>query len=273
MSGGITRLKEHLANQAGNVAPCPKVSSDVRKEMRNLLDNFKAAKKDKAKRAQEFEEEMVGSYRHTQYDDDEEDDDIDQRLAHERYQSWMQHEADHRRPYRQFAYGEGGSRLTHNCIGQGPSKKQAYLPEAYKEMKGYIKTLAPIWDERGVTIMCDGWTGPKDMHVINFLVYSVRGTIFHKSVDASNVLREDENYYFKLMKDVVEEIGPQRVIQIVTDNEAAVKLGGKKIMETYPHIYWTACAAYCLDLLLEDLGKRKSIHAVIEQAKEVSRFI
>ncbi|XP_074314312.1 uncharacterized protein LOC141649523 [Silene latifolia] len=124
---------------------------------------------------------------------------------------------------------------------------EIYLPETYNEMKEFIKTLEPVWDERGVSIMCDGWTGPTNMHIINFLVYSVRGTIFHKSVDASHVLRKDANYYFKLMKDVVKEIDPHRVIQMVTDNEAAVKA--------------------------EDLGKRKNIKAVIEQAQKVTRFI
>ncbi|KAK9749839.1 hypothetical protein RND81_02G154500 [Saponaria officinalis] len=120
-----------------------------------------------------------------------------------------------------------------------------YLLEAYKEMKEYIKSLAPIWDERGVTVMCDVWTGPTDMHIIIFLVYSVRGTIFYKSIGATSVLCKDANYCFKLMKDV--------------------------LMEKYPHIYWTACVAHCLDLLLENLANK--VARFIYHYKWVSNYM
>ncbi|KAF2297312.1 hypothetical protein GH714_021236 [Hevea brasiliensis] len=59
---------------------------------------------------------------------------------------------------------------------------------------------------------------------------------FHKFIDASNVERKDAEYYFKIMKEVVEEIDPEKVIQVVTDNEAAIKAGGKKIMKKFPNL-------------------------------------
>ena len=37
-------------------------------------------------------------------------------------------------------------------------------------------------------------------------------------------------------------------------------------MEKRPHIYWTPCAAHCLDLMLEDIGKIKKIKQTIEKA-------
>ena len=37
----------------------------------------------------------------------------------------------------------------------------------------------------GVTIMCDSWTGPTGMSIINFMVYSNGCMFFHKSIDAS----------------------------------------------------------------------------------------
>ena len=104
-------------------------------------------------------------------------------------------------------------------------------------MEEYIASFESIWKERCVTIMCDGWGGTTRMSIINFMVYSNRGTIFHKSVDASLVPSKDANYYFGLMKSVVQEIGPEKVVQIVTDNEAAMKAGGKKLMNEFSHIY------------------------------------
>ncbi|XP_043813655.1 uncharacterized protein LOC122723833 isoform X2 [Manihot esculenta] len=140
-------------------------------------------------------------------------------------------------------------------------------------MKKYIASFDGIWKERGVTIMCDGWSGPTRMSIVNFLVYSNRGTMFYKSINASDVEHKDGEYYFKIMKEVVEEIGPQKVVQVVTDNEAAIKLGGKKLMEKFPNLYLTVCSAHCIDLILEDIGKKKSVKKIIVQAKVITQFI
>lgn len=114
------------------------------------------------------------------------------------------------------------------------------LPKQYKFMKQYIASFALTWKEKGVIITCDGWTGPTRMHIINFFVYSMRRTIFHELVDASEVQFGDVNYYLRLMKKVIEEAGPDQVIQIVTDNEAAMKAAGKKLINIFLNLCWTA---------------------------------
>jgi hypothetical protein len=44
-------------------------------------------------------------------------------------------------------------------------------------------------------------------------------------------------------------------------------------MDKIPHLFWTPCAAQCLDLLLKDIGKIKEFNTCINMAKKVSRFI
>ncbi|KAL2905960.1 Uridylate kinase [Bienertia sinuspersici] len=92
-----------------------------------------------------------------------------------------------------------------------PKKKQMKLgtglsPEECKQMKEYIKSFAPIWNERGVTIMCNGWQGSTNMHIINLYTLLVV-----QSVDATDVYKKDANYYFCLMEKVVEEVGEERL--------------------------------------------------------------
>ena len=74
--------------------------------------------------------------------------------------------------------------------------------------------------------------------------------------------RKDAEYLFKLMKKVVEEVGAEKVVQIVTDNAAPMKAAGERLMEEFPHLYWTACAAHCI-LILENFGKLDHIANVI----------
>jgi hypothetical protein len=148
------------------------------------------------------------------------------------------------------------------------------LNEECKDIQDYINRMKPFWEERGVTIMCDGWTnGINHMHIMNFLVHCSRGTVFIKSIDASDVASRNTEYYFNLLDKMVEEVGEEYVVQIVTDNEAALKAAGLKLMEKRPTLYWSPCAAHCLDLCLEDIGKKSNVQKVLDEAKKVTLFI
>lgn len=38
-------------------------------------------------------------------------------------------------------------------------------------------------------------------------------------------------------------------------------------------MYWTPCAAHCMDLMFEDIGKRGNVAAVVKAARMISKFI
>ena len=59
--------------------------------------------------------------------------------------------------------------------------------------------------------MCDGWTGPTKLSIINFMVYSKGSTIFLKSVDASDKIK-DNKYIYGLLKGVIKEVGEANVV-------------------------------------------------------------
>ena len=103
---------------------------------------------------------------------------------------------------------------------------EVYLPMEYEALQNWIKSHKSSWAERGVTIMCDGWSRPTRKHIVNFLVCSNRGTTFQKSVDVTDVPSRVADYYLGLMDKVVDEIGEEYVVQIVIDNEAAIKAAG-----------------------------------------------
>ena len=72
-----------------------------------------------------------------------------------------------------------------------------YLEFEYKNISEWIHKLKDTWAERGLTIICDGWTDSiNHTHIINFLVYCIKGETFLKSVDASSVHIRNTDYYF-----------------------------------------------------------------------------
>ncbi|MBA0755900.1 hypothetical protein Gogos_020816, partial [Gossypium gossypioides] len=111
--------------------------------------------------------------------------------------------------------------------------------------------------------MCDGWKGTRNQHIINFLIYSPRGIIFKKSIDANSVTSHTTEYYFNIMDKIVDEIGEEFIVQFVIDNEAAIKAGGKMLIQKRRHLYWSACFAHCLDHILEETGNKKSVRRVL----------
>ena len=44
-------------------------------------------------------------------------------------------------------------------------------------------------------------------------------------------------------------------------------------MERYQSLYWTPCAAHCIDLMLEDMGKIPWIKEIVELARSVIKII
>ena len=119
--------------------------------------------------------------------------------------------------------------------------------------------------------MLDGWTGPTRLSIINFMVYSKGSTVFLKLADASNNIK-DHKYIYKLLKNVIKEVGVDNVVQIVTNNRSMFVKTWKVLMKKF-NLYWTPCVAHCIDLMFEDIGKRPSIRNVICSDHKITNFI
>ena len=99
------------------------------------------------------------------------------------------------------------------------------------------------WKHYGCTLMSDGWSDRRGRHLINFLVNSPEGTYFLESIDASSEVH-DAYMLAGLLEKKVEEIGKDKVVQVVTDNGANFKAAGKILMDRIPTIFWTSmCCA------------------------------
>ncbi|XP_028113479.1 uncharacterized protein LOC114311535 [Camellia sinensis] len=128
------------------------------------------------------------------------------------------------------------------------------------------------WKQYGCSIMFDGWTDGKSRVLINFLVNSPTGTWFLKSIDASDTIKNGE-LMFNYLDSVVDEIGEDNVVQVITDNASNYVNVGSRLMEKRKKLYWTPCAVHCIDLMLEDIGKLKVCDQTLSLARQVVKFI
>ncbi|XP_039020742.1 uncharacterized protein LOC120152615 [Hibiscus syriacus] len=149
------------------------------------------------------------------------------------------------------------------AIGQfGPGMKAPSMYELrvpilnkeVEEVQNQIVENKKEWAEKGCSILSDGWRDSVVQKDINFLVNSPKGSVFVKSHDVSDVSK-DADLLFHVLDKMVEEVGEENVVQVVTDNASAYVKAGKLMEAKRQHLYWTPCAAHCLDLMLEDIGK------------------
>ena len=77
--------------------------------------------------------------------------------------------------------------------------------------------------------------------------------IYHTSIDTTNISKTAD-HICSLIDKVVNEVGEENIVQIVTENKASFKASGHLLMEKRKYLFWSPCAAHCIDLILEDFG-------------------
>ncbi|KAK9283027.1 hypothetical protein L1049_011255 [Liquidambar formosana] len=146
------------------------------------------------------------------------------------------------------------------------------LKNSVDEVKSDIDRYMGTWGRTGCSVLVDQWNTEKGRALINFLVYCPEGTMFLKCVDVSDIINSSDALY-ELLKEVVEEVGVRHVLQVITNGEEQYMAAGKKLTDVFPTLYWSMCAAHCIDLMLEDFGKLEWINAILEQARSITRFV
>ncbi|XP_015949126.1 uncharacterized protein LOC107474054 [Arachis duranensis] len=158
---------------------------------------------------------------------------------------------------------------------KGPSYDEMrvhLLADLKRECQLLVEKYRSSWKSTGCTLMADGWTDQRQRTLINFLVYCPAGMSFVKTVDASDVIKT-ANALFNLFADVIEWVGPSNIVHVVTDNAANYVSAGKLIHEKYPNIFWSPCAAHCINLILKDIASLPHIADLASRASKVTVFV
>ena len=124
----------------------------------------------------------------------------------------------------------------------------------------------------GLTMISDGWSNVQNRPLINFLSVTPEGAVFLGACDTSGEVK-DSAYIAEKFGEQIEKVGADKVVQIITDSASNCVAARKLIAKKYPHTTCAPCAAHCVDLLLEDIGKLSWIASVIAEGHDVVKFI
>ncbi|XP_042018199.1 uncharacterized protein LOC121765966 [Salvia splendens] len=305
MNRGITRAKEHLMGKKGKVAPCPSCPKQVRDELWDHFQSKKNFGSSDFAKYTEFVD-LGGTDSTSGIGNADEDATVVRgpmdafmkrgaaasagKLSKENMRQQNVKESLDKKAVAlvhqdiaRFWYHAGLSfnaiRLPYfdrmvKSIGEFdknlpvPSYHDIRVPLLHKEMEhteALFEKKKKVWTEVGCSIMSDGWSDRKQRSIINFLVNSPSGSVFIRSIDASGIVKTGEKI-FEMLDSMVDEIGEENVVQVVTDNGSNYVAAGKLLMAKREHLYWTPCAAHCIDLMLEDIGKIVVIKNTIKRS-------
>lgn len=128
-------------------------------------------------------------------------------------------------------------------------------------------------DQTNLILISDGWTNVRCEHIVNFCIKAPdQHTIFYKSVCTKGIVQDAEGVA-KAICEVIDELGPQKFSQVITDNAPVMQAAWRIIEETYSNITANGCSAHGMNLLLKDISKFPQNQEVIKKNEKISQFV
>ncbi|KAL5739818.1 hypothetical protein ACOSQ2_028998 [Xanthoceras sorbifolium] len=146
------------------------------------------------------------------------------------------------------------------------------LKEEFDSTKEALQQQQQEWKLGGCSIMTDAWTDRKRRSIMNLCVNCRLGTTFVSSKESSEEAHTGEHIFDYVFK-CIEDVGPENVVQVVTDNASNNMAAAKLLKDRMPHIFWSSCATHTINLMLEGIGKIPKFKKTLDSAKAFTIFI
>lgn len=313
LSGGIYRLKCHVAGRTGNVKACDKANDEAKKACREALDGVKMKKKQKQSEESETRKEVSISDGAAEMNEDIEPLPIDigpmgrfveinpqqhydssttkftrqanlvalldKKKVLETQQYIARWVIESGIPFN--AIQNDSFKLMTEAIGQfgpglpTPSRYRMSGPCLKAEVsrvKNSLKKHEEEWSISGCSIMTDAWTDRKRRSIMNLCVHCGEGISFISSREDSDASHTG-SYIFEYVDKCIEQVGEEKVVQIVTDNASNNMAAATLMKAKRPNIFWTSCATHTVNLMLEGIGKLPRFKSAIDKARALTIFI
>ncbi|KAK7386773.1 hypothetical protein VNO78_27109 [Psophocarpus tetragonolobus] len=311
--GGINRFKTHLAGERGQCEKCKNVPADVRFQMKQNLDECKHRKRKVQEEyvdSNRFSEDQMRVIEHVvqepirvcNINQSQKGKNINRvgeyfvprtiPRAQPTIKSMLQSHEVMEKCDLAIAKWMIDASVPFNAINSayyqpmidaissmGPSYKgpnfhrvRGYLLNKWvDDVRKLVDGYRIVWKQTGCTLIADGWT-KRCRTFINFLVYCPKGIVFLRSVDASHASKNAEMLY-KLFREMVLFVGPENVVHVVTNNAEIYVAAGRLLEAEFPMLYWSPCAAHCINLMLHDIGKLEEVSETMSHASKVTKYI
>jgi hypothetical protein len=279
--GGAGRIREHLTGEKNAIIkPCTKVTRQVVEELQLLLKDKNEEKN--RKRKNELLEQATTSKakaiaRNTGIQQSlpsmfSNKDAVDASVARAFYSAGLPVNVLNNPDFRQALtdvakFGPGYTPPSEFCV------RTSLLQREVVKVKAQIKsTVTNDIHVTGTTIVSDGWADVTNRPIINYILVCPKGEVFLDSTDTSGEEKTSQFIADEIEKQL-EAVGPQNVVQVITDSASNCKGSWIILSNKFPHLVCGPCTAHCLDLLLEDLVKPDWIKTNFQEGRDIVNFM
>ncbi|XP_070702990.1 uncharacterized protein [Pempheris klunzingeri] len=122
-----------------------------------------------------------------------------------------------------------------------------------------------------VTVICSGWSNINETGTIIYVV-STPVPLFYKCTKT----REQTHtctFIAEELKEIINEVGPQKVFAVVTDDAPEMMAARAQVEEAFPHISAISCTVCSIQQLLDDVVAQPSMKALCRRAEQVARHV
>ncbi|CAL2265150.1 unnamed protein product [Prunus armeniaca] len=250
-SGGISRLKHHLGQTHHGMQPCKKVPEHVKKECAATLKNLQLEKRKKSEMLKEIGDGPGGGALSMETSLDEEYGIPGTRSA--TVDEALRAQPKSKGPIDRFVTSEAWQSTLNSAYKQEERKEvcRKIGRSFFSRALPFNIVNDPFWLPmvEGIAAYGVGFK-PPSMH-------ELRTWILKEEVGDINTMMEEH----------------KKAWAYPADNASNYKNAGVKLMEKRKKLWWTPCAAHCIDLMLEDISKMKAFEDTIRLAKQVVKFI
>ncbi|RLN34641.1 hypothetical protein C2845_PM03G19120 [Panicum miliaceum] len=299
-SSSYTRVEAHLLQKSGKgISKCPKVSYEMLSEMRREVERCKEMERAKTRTVALPVAPSTSNYNKKNK----------RGPASMLEKSWALQDRKHldalivramysggisfnflRNPYFREAFAFACSRNLQGYTIPGYNRaRESLLKQERRHIETLLESTKSTWPEKGVTICSDGWSDPQRRPIINFIAVSEKAPMFLRADNCDGEYKSKE-YIAEKLRAIIDEVGRQNVVQIITDNAANCKGAGLLIEAEYDSIFWTPCVVHTLNLAMKNIcepklprtptdedmhiwGQLEFIHNVKVEATMIKNFI
>ncbi|KAG4990910.1 hypothetical protein JHK87_024367 [Glycine soja] len=134
-------------------------------------------------------------------------------------------------------------------LARNPHSRKAFSYATNNYIGGY---QPPGYNKLRTTLL------QNEMRHVENLLQPIKNARSQKgAIDCSNEIKEKDSIA-KHMREVIMEVGPSNIVQIVMDNATIFKAAGLIIKAQFPSIYWTPCVVHTLNLALKNICATKN---------------
>ncbi|KAM3595705.1 uncharacterized protein V6R79_001404 [Siganus canaliculatus] len=122
-----------------------------------------------------------------------------------------------------------------------------------------------------VAVMCSGLSNIKQTGYIIYMVATPVPLVYRcsKTTEQTQLI----TFIAEELKDIISEVGPQKVFSVVTDDSPEMTSVWAEIEKDFPHISAIGCTASAIQRLFDDIAAQPSIKELCRRAEEVVQHV